>query len=124
MNSEDKVHTASDAPAVDEAPQHLDLPDHLRPVALKYGRDMFALVFDAGMCSQATQVLATLANKHMSKSGIHAVQVLASAFNEISTAYAKSKGWDEAVLAQCDRDIQLAFQGKVQVPGQSIILDS
>ena len=122
MNNEDKI-TPTPPEVVDEG-AFLDLPEEFRPVAMKYGRHMFALVFDAGMCSQATGILAELANKHQSRGGIHAVQVLANAFNEISTAYAKSKGWDEAILAQCDRDIGLAFQGKVQVPGQSIILDS
>jgi len=122
MNNEDKITTTP--PEVVDEGTFPDLADEFKPVAMKYGRAMVALVFDAGMCSQATQVLAALAQKHQSRGGLHAVQVLSNAFNEISTAYCKLQGWDEAVLAQCDRDIGLAFQGKVQVPGQSIILDS
>ena len=104
--------------------EFLDLPAEFRPVAQKYGRAMFALVFDAGMCSQATTVLAAFAEKQRSRHTTHAVKVLAEAFNQISSAYAKQMGWGEGVLQQCDRDIGLAWQGKVQVQGSAIILDS
>ena len=118
MNSEGKIE--SSAAEVLNA----DLPLEFRDVATRYGRDLFMVVFNAGLASQATQVLATFAGKHRSQHSTHAVGVLARAFNEISTAYCKQMGWNEGMLAQCDRDIQLAFQGKVIVPGQSIILDS
>jgi hypothetical protein len=40
--------------------------------------------------------------------------------------YCKEKGWTEEMLAQCDRDLQLAFAGKIWTPeeGKRIILDS
>ena len=101
-----------------------DLDPIFRPVANKYGRDMFALVMNAGLCSQATEILMGLASKHHSQHSMHALGVLSNGFNEISSAYCKLQGWDAGMLAQCDRDIQLAFAGRVQVPGNAIILDS
>lgn len=101
-----------------------DLDPIFRPVADKYGRDMFALVMNAGLCSQATQILTGLAAKHRSQHSLQAIGILSRGFNEISQAYCIMKGWDSAILAQCDRDIQLAFSGKIQVPGSTIILDS
>ena len=119
MNNEEKIHATQP-----EATACLGIPPEFHPVVQKYGRAMFALVMDAGMSSQATAVLSTLADKHYSKAGRHAVVVLSQAFNEISTAYCKQMGWDEAILAQCDRDISLAFNGKVTPAGSAIILDS
>jgi len=101
-----------------------DLAPEFREVAAKYGREMFTLVFNAGLSSQAAQVLVNFANKHQSRHTLHATGVLATAFNEISNAYCKKMGWEEGMLAQCDRDIGLAFQQKIIMPTSSIILDS
>ena len=110
-----------DQPAPEE---NLDLPLEFREVATKYGRPMFTVVFNAGMSSQAAQVLVNFAQKHRSQHSIHAIGVLTRSFNEISNAYCKQMGWEEGMLAQCDRDIGLAFRNKLVVPGSSIILDS
>ena len=106
------------------ADEMLDLDPVMRPVAAKYGREMFALVMNAGMASQAAEVLVGQARKHSSRAGLHAVGVLTSAFNQVSNAYCKEKGWSEGELAQCDRDIMLAFTGKVVTPGSALILNS
>lgn len=110
MNNEEKIHA--------------DIPEEFRPVAAKYGHQMFTLVYATGMCSQATQVLSTFAEKHKSRHALQAVTVLANAYNQISTAYAKQMGWTEGELTQCDQDICLAFREKVQVPGSAVILTS
>jgi hypothetical protein len=111
---------------VQEAPadEMLDIEECFRPVAQQYGRSMFALVLNAGLAQEATQQLAGLAQKHASRGGMHAVSILANAFNQVSNAYVARQEWDEGTLAQCSRDIQRAFAGKIAVPGQSIILDS
>ena len=116
MNDEAKVETKEE--------ENLDLPPEFREVAAKYGRPMFTLVFNAGMSSQAAQVLVNFANKHKSQHSMHAVGVLTKSFNEISNAYCKMNGWDEGILSQCDRDIGLAFQHKIITPTNKIILDS
>ena len=104
--------------------ENLDLAPHFRGVASKYGRQMFALVMNAGLCSQATQALAALASKHHSQHSLHAVGILSRGFNEVSTMYCKQMGWDEAILAQCERDIGLAFSGAIITPTSLIVLDS
>lgn len=43
------------------ADEFLDLDPVFRPVAAQYGRDLFALVFNAGIAGQATNVLAAQA---------------------------------------------------------------
>lgn len=116
MNDEAKVEVAAD--------DMLDLDPVMRPVAAKYGREMFALVMNAGMASQAAEVLAAQAQKRQSRATAHAVGVLSSAFNQVSNAYCKMHGWTEGELAQCDRDIMLAFAGKIAKPGSALILNS
>ena len=93
-----------------EAGKNQDLPAQLADVVMKHGRPMVALVFGAGLGSEATKVLA-----ERSRGGavLHAVRVLAQVYNETSTAYVKSQGWTEGMLAECDRDIQLAFSAQI-----------
>ena len=104
--------------------EFLDLDPCFRPVAAQYGRSMFALVINAGIAKQAAHALSMLAQKHVSRGGVHAVGVFAASFNQVTNAYVQSQGWSEEMLAQCERDIGLAFRGKIQVPGSAIILDS
>ena len=106
------------------ADEMLDIEPAFREVAQKYGRSMFGLVMNAGMAGQAAALLAQAADKHKSQHSLHAVSVLAQAFNQVSNAYVKQMGWDEALIAQCDRDIQLAFKSKIIAPGSAILLDS
>lgn len=103
-----------------------DIESCFRPVASRYGREMFALVMNAGMAGQAAQVLATLAQKHGSRGGVHAVGVVSNSFNQVANALIVAKGWDEGTLAQCDKDCQLAFAGRIQVVGGTspILLNS
>ncbi len=115
MNSPDKDNNPADGAL--PADTFEDIEPAFRGVAAKYGRDMFALVMNAGMAGQATAELARQAQKHGSNKAAHAVGVVAQAFNQVSNAYVVLKGWDEGTLAQCDRDIQLAFAGKIQVVG-------
>lgn len=104
---------------------NIDTPEDLmedvelsfRPVAKQYGREMFSFVMAAGMASQAAEVLAQQAQKHRSRHATAAIAVLANSFNSISNAYAAKQGWDEGSLAQCDRDIRLAFAGRIVVAG-------
>lgn len=107
-----------------QAEVDLDLPLEFRGVAAKYGRKMFTLVFNAGMSSQAAQVLMNFAEKHRSQHSLSALEILVSSFNEVSNDYCKLQGWDEGMIAQCDRDIRLAFKHKIITPQDKIILDS
>ena len=100
-----------------------DLPEPLRAVAGKYGRSMVALVYGAGMCSEATKVLSHEVQRTRSAPGRHALIVLSQTFNETSSALCRLEGWSEEQLAQCDRDISLAFASAVQVPKGKIILE-
>lgn len=101
----------------------LDLPAQLRGAAGKYGRGMVALVYGAGMSSEAMKTLAAEAARHRSAPGRHALVVLSDVFNQTATALAKKEGWTEEMMAQCDRDIQLAFAGSVQAAETRIILE-
>ena len=102
--------------AADEAPQDemLDIDPSFREAARLHGRAMFALVMHAGMARQAVEVLAQRGQGDQQT--LHAINVLASAFNHTSTALAKREGWSEEAMLACGRDIQLAFSGKLIVP--------
>jgi len=116
----------TESPAIDKPDEFLDIEPAFREVAQKYGRSMFALVYNAGMARQAIGVLLGQAEKHRSGAILKAAQVLGQAFNVASAAYVAQMKWDEGTLAQCDRDIGLAFAGKIVIPeaGSRIILDS
>ena len=105
------------------AGQFPDIDPAFHDVCRTYGREMFALVMNAGMAQQATAVLAQLAEKRRSRGGLHAVGVLSQAFNQVSNSYVKKMGWDEGLVAQCDRDIARAWAAKIQVvPAGSLLL--
>ena len=116
----------TDETVVPEKEQFPDIDPAFRPVCAQYGKEMFALVMNAGMAIQAAQVLAAAAAKHRSQHSAHAVGVLSTAFNHVASALAKREGWDEGMLAACDRDIARAWQGKIQVvqPGSSVLRDN
>lgn len=101
-----------------ESNEFLDLPEQLRGPAQTHGRDMVALVYGAGMASEAMKVLA----KHQKSPDVsRALVVLSNIFNETSTAYCKTKGWTEEMLAMCDRDISLSFAAGIVTPRKIIL---
>ena len=93
-------------------------------MAQQYGRSLFGLVMNAGMAGQATAVLGGLVRKHSSQHNAHALTVLANAFNQVSNAYVAQMGWSKELVAQCDRDCQMAFASRIGVPGGAFMLDS
>lgn len=92
-----------------------DIPQVLMKVVEQYGREMVALVYGAGLASEATKVLAGRGQALRDRELLHATCLLGETFNQVSSAYCKQKGWTEAELAQCDRDIMLSFASAVQV---------
>jgi len=102
----------------------LDLPLALRGPAETHGRAMVALVYGAGMASEAMKVLAMRNQARGDGACIHALRVVADVYNESSTALCKVHGWTEGMLAMCDRDISLSFASSIQTPVKKIILDS
>lgn len=91
-------------------------------VVRKHGRPMFCLVMNSGMAREALGVMVALAQKHASQRGMKAAEVLAQSAGQLATDYAHSQNWTEGELQQCDRDLQMAWAGKIAVPGSSIIL--
>lgn len=103
-----------------------DIEECFRPVVQAHGRSMFALVMNAGMAGQAAERIAQTLQRVQSANGLAGLAMLSQAFNQVSNAYVTQMGWTEEQLAQCDRDIQRAFAGKIVVaaPGSSLILNS
>jgi hypothetical protein len=101
-----------------------DIPAHFHDVVRKYGRDMYFLVMHAAMAGQATAVMQEIFAKHQSRHGLHAVALVAQGFNVLSNAYCAKMGWTEEVLAQCDRDCQLAARSAIIPAGSRILLNS
>ncbi len=96
--------------------KNLDIEACFRPVVEKHGRELFALVMNAGLGRQAAEVLSTMAQKHHSQHGLRAAGMLADCFNQVSNAYCAKMEWTQEQLAECDRDIQMAFRTKLIVP--------
>ena len=61
----------------------LDLPPALRKPAQLHGRAMVGLVYGAGICSEATAVLARGIQARQNGAEMHALQVLSKTFNQI-----------------------------------------
>lgn len=93
-------------------------------VVTEFGREMFVLVYNAGMAGEAAKHLLELAQKHRSVGGVKGVEVLTSCFNTLSNDYVGKMGWTGEQLAACDQAIKLAFHGKLVVPpeGSRIML--
>lgn len=104
--------------------QMLDVPEVFRPVVAQYGRAMFTLVMSAGVAGEAMNVAGALAIDQRNPALMRAITTLGNSFNQVSNAYVKQMGWSEATVAQCDRDLQLAFAGKISTPTAAIVLDS
>ena len=88
-----------------------------------YGRSMFALIMNAGLAQEGMTKLAAVIEKHQSRGGQAALQILGRAFNQLSNAYVQSQGWAPELLAQCERDIQRAYAGWVAVADSLIIVE-
>lgn len=97
-------------------PELEGIEECFHPVVERYGRAMFALVMNAQMGGQAVGVLASVMEKAHSKHGLHAVQVLANCFNQISNDYVKKMEWKEEDVAECASAIEQAFRTKLIVP--------
>lgn len=100
-----------------------DVPEVFRPVAKEFGRELFALVMNAGMAGQAAEVLGQLVAR--SPEGQHALHTFARIFNHLSSEYVRKMGWGEERVAQCESAIKGAWAGRIAVPeGRGIILPS
>lgn len=84
-----------------------DLPPPLRNAAREYGREMVGLVYNSGMATEAVKRLVVVLGQ--GNPGLSALQMIAQAFNETSTALAKEKGWTSAQLNDCEQAIELSF---------------
>ena len=95
-------------------------------VAEVHGQAMCQAVLDAGLGSEAVGRMVRRAQGLRDGELAKAAAVLAEVFNRTSSAYCRSQGWTEEMLALCDRDLNLAFAGKVWVPGEGkrVVLDS
>lgn len=93
--------------------ENLDLPEYFRPVAAKFGREMFSLVMNAGVAGQAASY---------ALNDVNALRLLITSYNQLSNAYVAQKGWKEEELAACNSAIQLAFAGQIQIAEKKLIL--
>lgn len=106
-------------------PKYPDIDPVYHSVVDTYGREMFTLVFNAGMGSQAVQHLVRMTQafklsrlartQQMAAELEHATSVLAAAFNEASSKLAKKEGWAAEMLEECERAIEAAVAAKIAV---------
>lgn len=101
-----------------------DIPAEFRPVAQKYGRELYSTVLAIGLSRQAAEKLYDFVAKHHSRHALIALQTLLDSYNGMSSGFVASRGWTEELLAQCDRDLQLAWAGKLVTVERKLVLDS
>jgi len=108
----------------EQQPPSLDgIATEFHPVVLQYGRELFALCMNAGIAGQAAEQLSLGVGKNPRMT--RALRLFCKSYNELSNEFVMKMGWPPELVAQCDRDIQLAFAGKLVVPeGGKIILNS
>lgn len=82
-----------------------DLPPPLRSAAEAHGREMVALVYNSGVATEAVKRLAQSASGEQRQ----AIQMIAWAFNETSSALARAKGWGAVELAECEQAVEMGF---------------
>jgi len=92
-----------------------DLPPPLRRAAEVHGREMVALVYNSGMATEAAKRLVAVLGQ--GNPGLSALQMIAQAFNETSTALAKVRGWTAAQLNDCEQSIELGFAQQQAIVG-------
>lgn len=97
-----------------------DLPEYFRPVANRFGRPMFELVMGSGLAREAVGVLAQ-ANQRV-PALLNATGQLAQAYNTVSQMLVESEGWSAEMLGDCEREIKLAWAGRILVPESNIIV--
>lgn len=85
------------------------IPPAFHHVVREYGREMFLLVWNTGMATEAVQRLMQLAQKHQSKAGLTDTAAVASAYNQVATLLAQSQGWQQDIVQECDQAIRRAF---------------
>lgn len=84
-------------------------PDCFAAVIRKFGREVFEVVWLAQMGGQAAERLAAQAEKRGSKDIAYATGVLSNAFNVVSNALCKVKGWTPEFLGEVDSAAKVAW---------------
>lgn len=91
-------------------------------VVRKYGRDIFILVWGAQMAGEAAKRLAEQAAKRQSNEIAKATAILSESYNMLAALLVESQGWTPELIAQVDRDAQMAFAGSIQVASPVILM--
>ena len=97
-----------------------DLLECFRPVAKRFGRPMFELIMNSGIASEATQILGQ-ANQQVPRLQ-HATGQLAQAYNAVAKLVVEQHGWTVEELAECEREIKLAWAKRIVLPESNLIV--
>lgn len=79
-----------------------------------YSVEMVELTIACGMAGEAAEALLKVVEKHQSKGGLKALQILGQSFNGVAVAYREKNGWTEEQLTECDGACKQAFADKVK----------
>lgn len=83
-------------------------------VVEKYGREIFLCIYHSNMAGKAMEMLAEQAQKRQSRTIAHAAGVMGTSYNTVVELLGMKYGWTAELLAQVDRDSQLAWAASVQ----------
>jgi len=115
---------AAEKPPMGEGPEYEGLGRHFWPVVETHGREMFQLVFAAGVGGHCAQLL--MSGLRGQVNALNAVSTFVEQFNVLASMHIRAKGWTQEELDACDVAIRRAVDTKIIVPRDErrIILDS
>lgn len=77
-------------------------------VARRYGRELTELVLVAGSCGHALGIIQQVLQKHQSRGGMTALQVVGGNLNALLTLTVISKGFSKELFESCREDLERA----------------
>jgi hypothetical protein len=103
-----------DATAAEPQEDLTGIPECFVPVARKYGRDLFAFVYNVEMVKMALVQVSLQADKHASRSLAHVHRVVAQALGTVAGMTLADRGWTDEQLAEVNNAIEAAHVGEAK----------
>ena len=98
---------------MDEQAGFEGLKECLWPIARQHGRELVIFAISVQLARQAAAELAQQQQKHVSKRGAGALNILASEYSNIAEGLMGAKGWTEELLAEVTQSCEIALSGDV-----------
>lgn len=101
------------------------VPEHLREIARRVGMEFFGFVANGMNAAAGLGVLVGIAQKHGSRAGLQAAQIVQGSYNAMGMALAQTRGWTQESIVALQGELGEAERARVRlVSAGGIILNS